>query len=65
VATLLALGLSNRQIADELVISVATVERHVANILAKLSYRSRTQVAAWAVEQGFLRSPATKQSSPE
>jgi pimeloyl-ACP methyl ester carboxylesterase/DNA-binding CsgD family transcriptional regulator/class 3 adenylate cyclase len=56
-AKLLALGLSNRQIADELVISVATVERHVANILIKLGFRSRTQVAAWAVEQGLLQAP--------
>jgi pimeloyl-ACP methyl ester carboxylesterase/DNA-binding CsgD family transcriptional regulator/class 3 adenylate cyclase len=56
-AKLLALGLSNRQIADELVISVATVERHVANILTKLGYRSRAQVAAWAVEQGLLEAP--------
>jgi pimeloyl-ACP methyl ester carboxylesterase/DNA-binding CsgD family transcriptional regulator/class 3 adenylate cyclase len=56
-AKLLALGLSNRQIADELVISVATVERHVANILIKLGYRSRAQVAAWAVEQGLLQAP--------
>lgn len=50
-AALLALGLSNRQIAEELTISVATVERHVANILGKLGYRSRTQIAAWAVDQ--------------
>jgi DNA-binding CsgD family transcriptional regulator len=55
IAKLLALGLTNRQIADELVISVATVERHVANILIKLDYRSRTQIAAWAVERGLLQ----------
>jgi pimeloyl-ACP methyl ester carboxylesterase/DNA-binding CsgD family transcriptional regulator len=54
VARLLALGLSNRQVADELTISLGTVERHVANILAKLGYGSRSQVAAWAVEQGLL-----------
>jgi pimeloyl-ACP methyl ester carboxylesterase/DNA-binding CsgD family transcriptional regulator/class 3 adenylate cyclase len=54
-AKLVALGLSNRQIADELVISVATVERHVANILIKLGFRSRAQIAAWAVEQGLLQ----------
>jgi pimeloyl-ACP methyl ester carboxylesterase/class 3 adenylate cyclase/DNA-binding CsgD family transcriptional regulator len=57
-AALLALGLSNKQIADELAISVATVERHVANILSKLGYRSRTQVAAWAVEQGLQEIPS-------
>jgi DNA-binding NarL/FixJ family response regulator len=54
IASLLALGLSNRQIADELVISTATVERHVANMLAKLGYRSRTQIAAWVVDHGLL-----------
>ena len=45
---LLAQGLSNREIADELVISPATAARHVANILAKLGFTSRTQVASWA-----------------
>jgi class 3 adenylate cyclase len=57
VAERLALGLSNRQIADELFISPATAERHVANILVKLGFHSRTQIAAWAVEQGILRTP--------
>ena len=57
VAALIALGLSNRQIADELVISVATVERHVANMLGKLGYRSRTQIAAWAVDHALLTPP--------
>ena len=55
VATLLTRGLSNRQMAEELAISVATVERHVANILAKLGHRSRAQIAAWAVGQGTPR----------
>ena len=55
VATLVALGLSNRQIAEELVIAEPTAERHVANILNKLGYHSRTQIAAWTVEQGLLR----------
>ncbi|RJL32441.1 LuxR C-terminal-related transcriptional regulator [Bailinhaonella thermotolerans] len=50
---LVARGLSNRAIADELVISPATAARHVANILAKLGFSSRTQVAAWAVERGL------------
>ncbi|MEO3862431.1 LuxR C-terminal-related transcriptional regulator [Acrocarpospora sp. B8E8] len=50
IAELIARGLSNRAIADELVISQATVARHVANILAKLGFASRTQVATWVVE---------------
>jgi DNA-binding NarL/FixJ family response regulator len=56
VATLVALGLSNRQIAEELVIASSTAERHIANILNKLGYHSRTQIAAWAVEQRLLPS---------
>ena len=51
VATLVSLGLSNRQIAEDLVIAESTAERHVANILNKLGYHSRAQIAAWAVEQ--------------
>jgi predicted ATPase/DNA-binding CsgD family transcriptional regulator/Tfp pilus assembly protein PilF len=48
IVLLIVRGLSNRQIADELVISPATAARHVANILAKLGFTSRTQVASWA-----------------
>jgi DNA-binding NarL/FixJ family response regulator len=48
IVMLIAQGLSNREIAGELVISPATAARHVANILAKLGFTSRTQVASWA-----------------
>lgn len=58
VAILVTRGLSNRQIADELTIAPATVERHVANILGKLGFHSRAQIAAWAVTHGLLRSDA-------
>jgi DNA-binding NarL/FixJ family response regulator len=51
----LAHGLSNRQIAADLVITVATAERHVTNVLNKLGFHSRTQIAAWAAEQGLHR----------
>ena len=54
VAVLLARGLTNRQIADELVISEWTADSHVRHILTKLGFRSRVQVAAWATEQGLL-----------
>jgi pimeloyl-ACP methyl ester carboxylesterase/class 3 adenylate cyclase len=53
VAVLVALGLTNRQIAERLVLSAGTAERHVANILSKLDYHSRAQIAAWAVEHGL------------
>jgi predicted ATPase/DNA-binding CsgD family transcriptional regulator len=48
VASLVAGGHSNKAIAEELFISPATAARHVANILAKLGFCSRTQIAAWA-----------------
>ena len=48
IVLLIAQGLSNREIAGELVISPATAARHVANILGKLGFTSRTQVASWA-----------------
>ncbi len=51
IAALIARGLSNRGIADELVISPATVARHVANIFTKLGFSSRAQVAAWAAQR--------------
>jgi pimeloyl-ACP methyl ester carboxylesterase/DNA-binding CsgD family transcriptional regulator len=51
IAILIAGGLSNRQIANELCISPATAERHVSNIFNKLGYHSRAQIAAWAVER--------------
>jgi non-specific serine/threonine protein kinase len=53
VALCVARGLTNRQIADELVITTSTSERHVANILNKLGMRSRAQIAAWAAGQGL------------
>lgn len=54
VAVLIGQGLTNRRIADELSISVATVERHVSNIFNKLGFHARAQVAVWASEQGLL-----------
>jgi DNA-binding NarL/FixJ family response regulator len=50
VAGLVAEGLTNRQIAERLVISARTADRHVSNILAKLGLATRAQVAAWSVE---------------
>jgi predicted ATPase/DNA-binding NarL/FixJ family response regulator len=51
IATLITRGLSNRGIADELVISPATAARHVANIFSKLGFTSRAQLAAWAAQR--------------
>ncbi len=55
VATLIARGLSNRALADALVLSERTIAKHVENILSKLGVASRTQIATWAVERGLTR----------
>jgi DNA-binding NarL/FixJ family response regulator len=55
VAMLVARELTNRRIAEELVISERTVATHVHKILEKLNFRSRLQIAAWAMEQNLLR----------
>jgi DNA-binding CsgD family transcriptional regulator len=54
VAVLAARGLTNREIAARLFLSVRTVEVHVDHILTKLDFRTRTQLAAWAHEEGLL-----------
>ena len=51
IAALVAEGLTNREIADRLVITRRTAEAHVAHILGKLNFTSRTQLAAWAATQ--------------
>ena len=53
VLQLVARGLSNQEIAAELVISVATVYTHVSNILSKLHLASRTQAALYALREGY------------
>ena len=54
VATLIARGLTNRQIADALVITEGTAANHVVHILNKLGQSSRAQIAVWVVESGLL-----------
>ena len=53
VAALAARGLTNRDIAAQLFLSVRTVEVHVDHILTKLGFHTRTQLAAWALEVGL------------
>jgi DNA-binding CsgD family transcriptional regulator len=49
VASLIGLAMSNRQIAEQLVLSERTVETHVRSILAKLGYSTRTEIATWSL----------------
>jgi predicted ATPase/DNA-binding NarL/FixJ family response regulator len=55
VAALIERGLSNREIANELVLSRRTVEKHVANILSKLGFTNRAQIVRWAIEKGPMQ----------
>ena len=62
IAALVATGLTNREIAGQLYLSVRTVEVHVDHILSKLGFRTRTQLAAWIHQEGLaprLRSRLT------
>jgi DNA-binding NarL/FixJ family response regulator len=52
VASLVAEGLTNRQIAERLIISERTAQNHVQHILTKLGFTARSQIAAWSVRTG-------------
>jgi tetratricopeptide (TPR) repeat protein len=55
VAVLIAQGKSNREIAEMLVITVRTVEANITRILDKLGFKSRTEIATWAITRGFVK----------
>ncbi len=58
IADLVARGMSNKEIAAALVISLRTAEGHVEHILAKLGFTSRAQIAAWGAEQRVHTPPS-------
>ncbi len=54
VAALIAQGKASREIAEILVVNARTIEKHIENILSKLGFTSRTQIAVWASEKGLV-----------
>lgn len=60
VLKLIANGMSNQQIANELVISENTVKGHVSNILSKLHLADRTQAAVYAWQKGIVQRDASR-----
>jgi DNA-binding NarL/FixJ family response regulator len=53
VLRLIARGCSNQQIADELVLSVRTVERHITNLYAKIGAHGKADATAYALRHGL------------
>jgi DNA-binding NarL/FixJ family response regulator len=55
VARLVAVGCTNQEICEQLVVSLSTVKTHLANIQQKIHARNRVEIAAWAWESGTVR----------
>jgi DNA-binding NarL/FixJ family response regulator len=55
IAALIAQGRINREIAEMLVVGERTVETHISNILSKLGFTSRRQIAAWAIKKELAK----------
>ncbi len=55
VLTCIAEGMTNREIAEALVISIKTVERHRENIMAKLDMHNRVELVKYAIRRGLIQ----------
>ena len=64
VLCLIADGKSNREIAEELVITLNTVFRHVSNILAKIGATNRTEATRYALREGSLSMDEVDSADP-
>lgn len=53
-----AAGLANKQIADQMAISIRTVEWHIAKLFERFGVRSRSELAVWAARRGWLDDPS-------
>ena len=53
VVQLVAKGMANREIANQLNVSQRTIESHVSNMLNKTSLNNRTELARWAIESSM------------
>jgi DNA-binding CsgD family transcriptional regulator len=60
VAQLIGEGLTNREIAARLFISIRTVEGHVVQVLNKLGFQRRSQIASWISRQPYNEAVAAK-----
>ena len=65
VLTLVADGFNNRQIADQLVISVKTVETHRTNLMQKLDLHDRTGLVKYAIRKGLISLGPEEQTPSE
>jgi two-component system response regulator NreC len=54
IVSLVAKGYSNKEVAEQLIISVKTVETHKANIMAKLGLKTRPELVKYAMKKGLL-----------
>lgn len=54
VLRLMCRGMTNKEIAQELCVTLKTVEYHVTNILSKLGAANRTEAAVWGLTQGLM-----------